>query len=378
MSSKSELISDHVRKFLTRLNTKTNQDKLFLSACTIELLRKAQQLDKSAVPAIVSFLARVNDVPWGDIPFSVTQAFLARGKEVAQQYGASDEHVPDVLLAALVNFSDLVDGHLAADDITPEDLLDAIIAEETEAFLTRQSQPKQEVAIYDHVMLRHCFKSAVTTDKMFQSMAARCVTYRGTIAGQPGPILRGIAFDSVERKWITLLETGELVGISHDDAGLVGAATPEDYAGVCPALLAFLTSGPAELYAGAVVSAETKDALIGGMLGEFTKPLHAFTGSRAAISVLENVLDPFENSAATGPSGATVRFQVPNADRPLCVVLDAQPSPHGPYVTARLVEEHSDGTEQVLMRLDHPRYFSARGFYLFPLEKEVICLRIVV
>ena len=380
MSSKRDLISDHVRKFLTRLNTKTHQDKLFIGACTVELLRKAQQLDKSVVPAIVSFLARVNDVPWGDIPFSVTQYFLARGKEVAKQYGVADEHVPEVLLASLISFSDLVDGYLAADDVTPEALLDAIVAEEAEAFYNRQAQLSQPVEVYDHVMMRRCFKAAATNDKLFQFLDARYVTYRGNVAGQPGPILRGIAFDSVSRGWSTILETGELVFISLDDAGVVAATTPEDYANVCPALLAFLMLGLDELFAGAVISESARSVFVKNpnAVGELIVPVTAFTGARSAITALENVLNPEQSFSATGPTGASVRFQVPNASRPFCVVLDAQPSPDGPYVTARLVEEQPDGTEKVLMRLDHPRYFSARGFYLFPLEKEVICLRIVV
>lgn len=381
MSSKNELISDHVQKFLTKLHTKTNQDKLFIGACTIELLRRAQQMDRAAVSAIVSFLSRVNDVPWADIPFSVTQTVLVRGKEVAKQYGVDDEHVPDVLLSALVNFSDLVDGYLQDPEATPEELFDAIVAEETEKFLQNRESAATAPDIYDHTMLRKCFKAAPTSDGLLQELGAGLVTYRGMVGGVLGPTLRGLAFDGVSNDWRVLLETGELVSVAKDDPGLKTAASPNDYANICPALLAIATACGKTLGAAAVASDEAAAKIVGGVFGSFVTPLKILDADRTAISVLERVLHPNGPSGATGPSGAAVHFPVDSVGQNAYIALNAVPSKDGPYVTAKLVEvswHDNKSTERVIMHLDHPRYLSARGVYLFPFEKEVICLRIMV
>lgn len=381
MSSKNELISDHVQKFLTKLHTKTNQDKLFIGACTIELLRRAQQMDRSAVNAIVSFLSRVNDVPWADIPFSVTQTVLVRGKEVAKQYGVDDKHVPDVLLSALVNFADLVDGFMKDPELTAEELFDAVVAEEAEKFVQNAAQPKAAPDIYDHTMLRTCFKAAATTDGLLQELGAGLVTYRGALGDAAGPTLRGLAFDGVSNNWRILLETGELVSVAKDDPGLKTAATQSDYANICPALLASATACGKTLAAAAVSSDAAADKIAAGIFGEFVKPVTVVDADRTAISVLEQVLHPDGSGGTwTGPTGAAVFFPVTVAGQNAYISLNAVPSKDAPYVTAKLVEV-SPGhkpTERVIMHLDHPRYLSARGVYLFPLEKEVICLRIMV
>lgn len=381
MSSKNELISDHVRKFLTNLHTKTNHDKLFIGACTIELLRRAQQLDRSAVSAIVNFLSRVNDVPWADIPFSVTHTILVRGKEVATQYGVDSEHVPDVLLSALVNFSDLVDGYLKDPEVTPEELFDAIVAEEAEKFLAAQANGQTVPDIYDHTMLRKCFKAAPTNDSLLQELQVGLVTYRGMFGGVLGPTLRGLAFDGVSNDWRILLETGELVSVPKDDPGLKTAATPGDYANICHALLAMATAAGDMLGAAGLTSDAAAAKITGGVFGEFVKPLTVINADRAAISVIEQVLHPDGSAAGTtGPTGAAVHFPTSVNGQNAYIALTAVPDSRGSYVTAKLVEVSSDPkpTERILLHLDHPRYLSARGVYLFPLEKEVICLRIVV
>lgn len=380
MSSKNELISEHVHKFLTKLHTKTNHDKLFIGACTIELLRRAQQLDRAATSAIVSFISRVHDVPWSDIPFSVTSTVLVRGKEIAQQYGIDAEHVPDVLLSALVNFSDLVDGYLQDPDVTPEELFEAIVAEESEKFLQSRIVAAAAPAIYDHVMLRKCFKSAPVDDALFQSLGIACVTYRGMVAGVLGPILRGFAFSGVSDNWMLLLETGEFFSVPKGDPGLETAATPDDYVNVCPALLAYTTAASAELAAIGVITLAAAEKIAAGALGAFTKPVWSKAADRSAIQTLEQVLHPDSDSSVTGPTGAAVHFPAPEPDSQRCCVLAAVPAKDGAHVTAKLTEAVSgdNPTEKVILYLNHPRYFSARGVYLFPTDSGVICLRIMV
>lgn len=380
MSSKNELISDHVQKFLTKLHTKTNQDKLFIGACTLELLRRAQQMDRAATSAIVSFISRVHDVPWADIPFSVTSTVLVRGKEVAQQQGVDAEHVPDVLLSALVNFSDLVDGYLQDPDVTPEELFDAIVVEEAEKFLQNQIRSAEAPAIYDHVMLRKCFKPAEVNDALFQTLGIACVTYRGIVSGIVGPTLRGFAFDGVSDNWWLLLETGEFFSVPKGDPALETAATPDDYINVCPALLAYTTAARAELAALGVITAAAEEKISSGSLGGFTKPVWSKAADRSAIQTLEQVLRPEEARAVTGPTGAAVHFPAPEPDSQRCCVLSAVPSKNGAHVTAKLTEvvDGEEATEKVVLYLNHPRYFSARGVYLFPTDSGVICLRIMV
>ena len=72
MTSDKDLVSNHVRKLIKQLTGKNSDDKLFMLACTIELLRRTQQIDPKNVRALVDFMSRVYDVPWKDSPFSIT------------------------------------------------------------------------------------------------------------------------------------------------------------------------------------------------------------------------------------------------------------------------------------------------------------------
>lgn len=378
MSSKNELVSDHVKTFLTRLQTKTHQDKLFIGACTIELLRRAQQLDREAARSIVSFISRVYDVPWHDIPFSITTNFLVRGKELANQYGVSDKHAPDVLLSALASFSDLIADYMHDTEVTPEEFFEAIVAEEAEKF-AQQQIASPAPAIYDHVMLRKCFNPAVTSHELLQSLGINYVTYRGMVGGVVGPILRGFAFSGVSDNWLLLLETGEFFSVSRNDPGLASCSADECLT-ACPALLAYTTTAAQELLGLGLLNDHAAAKIKSGALGEFTKPVHSMSAELPAIQALEQVLHPDADRVVTGPAGASVYFPAPLPDSKKCCVLSAMPAKNGAHVTAKLSEvlPGHEPKEQVTLYLNHPRYFSARGIYMFPTDNDVICLRVMV
>jgi hypothetical protein len=370
---------NNLKVFTDKLQTTNTHEKLVLTAGLLELVRRAQASKLSSfftgAPELLKSMQHVN---WAAVPFSITQTLLSHGRQVAEQYGAKPEETDEILLAALDTFSEFIAGGIADADVPPAALLDALIAEITE---NRRLPVAANIAanpaaseIYNERMLLRGFKPKPFTDKLATTLEAGCVLFRDKLAnGAMGPELRGLAFENGTNSWYVLLETGEYVCRRKGDDSVVGTNSAEDYANICPVLLAYATIVAEQLEHYAVLSPDQRAVIASNALGEFTTQHIPVVATKETLASLEQVIDAEREAAsigvtgATGPVGASVRFPVPATE--FTIVIDAVPSTYGAYVVAKLTHG-----EKVLMRLEHPRQFSARGVYLFPLPGCLISL----
>ncbi|NBT75164.1 MAG: hypothetical protein EBT15_04185 [Betaproteobacteria bacterium] len=381
---KSQKPSILIREFLGKFTAADNNSVLKLLACTLELFRQAQTPAKN--PAFFKALGQLaqsaGNINWGAVPFSFTQATISRdadkrARAIAQQYGAEAKDVDGVIIAALTLFADLVENGLADPEVPAQDIFDAVIAEVAESYKNTQVVNPGSPEIYNERMIGRVFEKAPFTEAVTSKLGAGLVTFRGRFAnGERGPAIRGISFEGSTGIPTTLLETGELVRPAAED--FVGTNTAEDYAKVCPALLAYATIGVQALWATGVLNDEQRDYITQqSALGTFKQPHHAVVATRGMVMSLEQVIDAAKEAVsmgittgATGPSGATLRFPVP--DTKYVIVLDAASSMAGPYIVAKLLYD-----EKVIMRLERPRQYSAHGVYLFPLTDCAVSLTVI-
>ena len=382
MTSDKDLVSNHVRKLIKQLTGKNSDDKLFMLACTIELLRRTQQIDPKNVRALVDFMSRVYDVPWKDIPFSITHKTLVGGPKIAAQYGAKAENVNDILMEALASLSDIVEN--VDENHEAEAIFNAVIAEAAEA---SNAPPvvvvpaAQTAEIFNRNMLSRIFTPDALTPKVLEQIGAEPVLFKGGFTpARRGPTMRGFAFDSGVTLWHIILESGEFIQRPKNDPAVsIGYTAIYDDPSI--ELMAYTTLIAQQLeWCGVLGESQAKFIKDNG-LGKFTTPvLREFVAKENAV-LLENVIDIDHESltlgvlGATGAVGASVRYAVPKTSYD--IVIDATPSANGPYVTARLVEQQTAGPEKVLMRLDYPRQFSARGVYVFPVANMPVSLSVI-
>jgi len=343
MTTNKDLISDHVRSLIKNIHTDNLQKKVFVIAAAIELLRRAQLLDKQAVHALVNFYSKVSDVPWERIQFSFTQAVSGRARDVIQQYvhePLDADKTMLILLKAVAVFSDVL---VANPDDATQEVFDAVVAELADTHLTEKPEVSAAPVIFQPAMIDKCFKAVPVDEKLCETMKVRPVLY----TGRHGVRHRGFIHESSEApgNWL-LLETGEVL---YDvDASRVA---PLDCAAVPTLLSCYLT-----VFLGYYAA------------GEFTVD---FTLLEVDLASLVNVFDKHHEAVtmgATGPIGASMRFPVPDTN--LEAVIDAAATINGPYAVSRLMRH-----DVVLMRHEQPRENTPSGIYLFPQPDRVIILR---
>jgi hypothetical protein len=378
---KSQKPSVHIREFLGKFRTADDLGQLRLLACTLELFRQSctPKKDPAFFKALWQLAQVSGNVNWGAVPFSITQAALNRGLSVAVQYGATKETAPAIVTAALVLFSDLIENGLADVDVSAQDIFDAVIAEVAESPKNPLTVNPTAPEIYNERMLARVFSPAQFTDTMASALSASLVSFRDKLpSGELGPAYRGISFDNGTNTHYIFLETGEFIRVTpRSSSAVTGTNTVEDYASICPALLAYVSIAAQHLEIAAVISAEQRKHIERqGYLGTFTQRCHHAIATQDMVASLERVIDDAKEGSrisvtgATGPRGASVQFIVPGTE--YVVSLDASVSATGPYIVATLLY---DG--RVVMRLERPRQFSARGVYLFPLTDCAVSLTVI-
>lgn len=343
MTTNKDLISDHVRSLIKSIRTEDLQKKVFVIAAAIELLRRAQQLDKTAAQSLVNFYSKVSDIPWEKIQFSFTQAVAGRAREVIQQYVREPLDADKTMLILLKAISVFTDVLAANPDEATQEVFDAVVAELADNYLTDVPEQKTAPVIFQPVMVDKCFKAVPVDEKLCETMKVRPVLY----TGHHGVRSRGFLYESATgpENWL-LLETGEVV-YDIDTSRAVPLAC---------------TDVPA------VLSCYLTVLLQYGAAGNFTTD---FIMLDVDLNSLVNVFDKHREAdtmGATGPVGASMRFPVPDTD--LEVVIDASVTANGPYAVSRLV-----CNETVVMRHEQPRENTPLGIYLFVLPDRVIILR---
>ena len=380
MNTKNKMAaSDRVRALADKLDTQDETETLEVMARLIDALQYAQGYSYSnPMIKIANFVASVADVPWDDLRFSLTKAVATNGRayKVAQQYGAEPKDIPKLLLEAVTLFADLLAENVAADPETAAaDIFDAVVAElaENSKAALAPAQKTLPPEIYSPKMVNRVFEPAPFSMELAGKLQMTLVTYTST----QGNDLLALAFDAPgdDKTYFLILETGECVEAKKADCSLA-LIDEESYANIPSALLAFVYLAGPELEICDVIRSATALAIEGGAIGKFKTDVCVINVKNDDLQPLRHVIDTAHTAGsmgATGPTGALLRFPVPNVPE-MFVVLEAQTSSTGPYVVARLVETTPSG-DRVLMRLDQPRHDAVKGLYFFPHAKQAVVLK---
>jgi hypothetical protein len=357
---------DSFQEFLENISATepAANDRVFLAAGILELMRRVKNND--TLLAVAKLLAEVPDTGWQRIPFSVTQKFL--GAAVRDQIvaaGVAPADVPHVLLTALSLFVAFVP--------TDVELSDAILTDVVAAAVDNHKAAKappapHRVEVFNEGLVSRAFVPATPDDTTFKKLNAALVYFRGELPGAKlGPDIRGLAFDTAVTPQPILLETGEIVYAPKNALTVAAANTAADFKAVPASLLLSASLASVQLFMRGIIEKEHETFLNSGGLGKPAQQIHSLVVDVNDLEALRHVFDKGRESLSmgvTGPSGATVRFPVPQTD--MAVVIDARHSEAGPYSVSRLVRTNADGDDTILMRHDTPRLFTPRGVYIFP------------
>ena len=341
------------------------EDRLFLSAGLIELLRRTK--NRAAALAMAQLLVELPDINWSAIPFSLTRAVLGnKYHKTILDTGLFLNHIPEVLQTSILLFLEFLQGGA---EVT-EEVFAAIVA----SVAADMAKPKQKAThkiapeIFNESLVARSFTPEQITEQTLSAFGASLVTFRGELPGSKlGPDIRGLAFDTGVTPSPILLETGEVVKVPPKALNVASATMPEDFKNIPTSLLVSVSLASVHLYMAGVLTKEQETFLNSGGLGKPAQEIHTVVVSVEDLQPLEHVFDKGRDSLSmgvTGPSGATVRFPVPDTD--MAVVIDARHSANGPYGVSRLVRTNADGDDTIIMRHDTPRLFTAKGVYIFP------------
>lgn len=369
--------------FLDNISDCTSSEKLFFTAGIVELLRHAKS-NKVGL-AMAELLASLPETDWHSVPFSFTKTLLAdKTKADVSQCGIPAAMVSDVLLTGFMAFL----GRMQAGEKPTEALLQAAVKDVATEVAALYKQPavvpkkKEPPELFNHWLVKRVFSPEEITDDVLTKLDAKLVYFSAPLGGGlVGPEIRGVAFDNGTNQYFILLESGEFVKVpkTYEHMRLVNRNVLAPDMPTALFLALSIIAEQLEIYA--VISKPQFEYIAAGSLGKTLKPIVQAVAAVEDIAALEHVFDTDQECArlggagATGPTGATVRFPIPETD--LCVVLAANQDAHGPYSTARLVRENETGTDVVLMRHETPRLYSLRGVYLFPLKDRLISLTVI-
>jgi hypothetical protein len=357
--------------FVNDLSTEPEpKDRLFMAAGLLELMRRAH--NPNTLLGIAQLLVSLpTNLKWSRIPFSVTQAFLGvAAKKRANAVGVPEENLPEVLLAALLLFIDFVTSDVELTEATVFECVEFAANEFVAA--KKRLPPTRGPELFNESLVPRAFKAKPLSPETLAAINAKAVYFRGELPGAKlGPDLRGIMFDVGvgERPLHILLETGEYIRSKSNLLTLAQVDDPAEYKDFPAGLALSLQLASLNLLATGAIEKEQETALAAGLVGKISGQQHNVTVSTQDLQPLEHVFDVGLSAAegfmsATGPSGASVRFPVPNTD--MAVIIDARQSSAGPYAVSRLVRANDEDSDTVIMRNDTPRLLTTKGVYIFP------------
>jgi len=367
-------ITDCFSEFFDETPALQPKDRLFVAVGLAELMRRAAPAMPSAALLMGHLLVTLADAPWGRLRFPVTHTLL--GTEAEGRVLAAGVAKADVIQVLQKAFMYLLAALQPDEDITADVLLDLVSAVATEHVAnSKKPAGKKAPDIFINALVARAFEPAKVTPSTLEQLDADMVYFRGELPGAKlGPDTRGIMFDTKIGDAHVLLETGEYVRVKSGSLNVAASRDPDDVKAIPPGLLLQLSVASVNLFMVAAINKEQESALNSGLVGKIIGPHHKITVSTADLQPLEHVFSSARDCAltgvvgATGPTGASVRFPVPNTD--LAVVIDARSDAQGPYSVSRLVRENDTGTETVIMRHEVPRLFTTKGVYIFPTEND--------
>jgi hypothetical protein len=360
--------------FITNVAPSTvPEDRLFLSAGLIELLRRTKNRD--VVMAMAQLLVELPDTNWSAIPFSLTRAVLGnKYHKPILDAGLSLNHIPEVLQTSIVLFLEFLQGGAEVTEEVFAAIVASVAADKAAALKPKQATPvlMRAPEVFQEKFANRVFTPAAVTEATIKQLRADYVYFKGELPGpRLGPDIRGLCFENGTNQLHILLETGEYVRVPTGALNVAQCNDPEEFKRIPPHLLLNASIAGEYLCMIGVIEEDQKALLASGCLGKLQQPCHKVVVAFETLQPLEQVFEKGRESISmgvTGPSGATVRFPV--ADTDMAVVIDARYSPTGAYGVSRLVRTDTVGDDTTLMRHDTPRQFTARGIYLFPTKDD--------
>jgi hypothetical protein len=387
-NEEKEEISQAINNFLGHLDKHRPEEKLFLLAGLVELLRHTKSA--TDIFSMAQLFVTMPYINFPGVPFSFTKTLLSdKYRQLVKKAGVPDESVPEVLQMSLLLFLEELNN--SAPDVPDEARLQELVSGMAELMAgSVRSEPTPEnpklpvvsPEVFNAQLVRRVFEPSKFTPELADKLKLDVVIYRGTMAdGKLGPAIRGVLFRDAGAQRV-LLETGEYVLVPDEYEHLVISTAATDYKSFHPGLLLTLTALAEEFKSMWLTDQTSVELLQAGSLGKLTKQHFSVVVESADLKPLEHVFDTGREAVrmgvtgATGPVGAMVRFPVPATD--MAVIIEAQQDTYGPYSTSRLVQTGPDGKDVVLMRHETPRHYSLRGVYLFPLQDCLVSLTSIV
>lgn len=385
MQVEETVASDVIDSLLSVLKDVPPRKQLIIVGAFIETLRLVtvdvppEKQANVQIAAIKAF-ADLSKLPIAAANFSVLRAI--KDKKFDHLFAALPEENnldvwPQLQMTAVKIFMNVL--QLEPESATVE-LLESLLEDEVENFCKPQPtdkgvarKEKFEVNQPSTVLRAFTPKPFVYVDK---DPRLTLVQYKGEMPGGGlGPILWGMCYVDEEAAVAhVLLETGEYVTIPAHSLCLASVTTNAD---VPPYLLAC-----AHLFMPLLLSkfnklVETADAFhsLQARFGEFTVPVYFHQADPQNVFSLTGVIESAKwQFGGTAPFGAAAKFLVSGlASSGTYIMVVAESAGVRPYVYANLVSKVGD-KEEIVMRIDRPREFSALGVYLFPMRDYVVAL----
>lgn len=315
---------------------------------------------------LAAAIADLSQLPWGSVNFPVSNTLLSQTySDIFTENNVRDDDKNRVLLESALAFLDLLreQPEYAKESILRSLVADSAVTQTTPALPPELNYRANILKIFDPNNV-----AAIDLEPL------HVVVYRGELLGGGfGPELWGLAYIKEDKAHV-ILETGEYVVVPS--ASLALAATKDydtselpPYLLACAKILVPSLFGP--LMADDLNSNQVLEKL-GKNFGNFSVlPAFEFVAAEK-LAECENVIDNARwASNDTRVDGALKSFDLAGN---LQIMVTAQQAAIRPYITATLIDKV---TGKILMRLDTPREFSARGIYLFPLREKSSALVVV-
>ena len=347
------------------------RDAFLMAAGVVSAAQRVFTNNRELAPELCQIASKVfsdlSRLQWGAVDFPIDRVLFSQTyANVFTENNVRDADKNRVLLESLFTFITLLQENA---DYAKEPVLRGIVADSVQNKTVAAPAPELN---YRANILKIFDPGAVSAIDL-EPLAV--VVYRGELLGGGfGPELWGLAYIKDEEAHV-LLETGEYV--RTPSVSLALAVTKSyDTSELPPYLMAC-----AKLFMPIILSQVLDPADPGTQetierlskhFGNFTTNPSLCVLPVAELEACENVIDRARWGSHDTADGAMKMIDVP--DTSLKIIVTAQHAAIRPYITSTLVNAE---TGSILMRLDVPREFTARGIYLFPLNGRSTVLLVV-
>lgn len=339
------VVSDAINKyFKTAAPLLDDSQRVKITAAVMELLRltSTAAVSRECDPAVarvclIDFIGELCGIAWEQIPFSITKLAI----------GSPDP--ANKVFEALKTFANVIqaDATLGTEEVFRS--LFTVAEQPVVPPLSSKRAPK--IASLSDLAKGFNRAPGFKPDCGFELLNWQSEYANGLM----GPQLWGVRVAENEEQVTVILETGEFVTLSSRLFTLARTTDPADFA-----------AAPLSLLAAFRAVMDGKEEELNRQIGQFTRSLYYCPYGAQAVAALQDVTN--NPQSYPPPNAAAVTLSVDGT--PYFVTLEARTSNTGVYVTAKLL----DAADNIVMRLDTPRQFSAYGVYLFSLSDMVIAL----